>query len=245
MSSRHWAFVAGAAGDIGQAVVAQAHRRHYAVLGLDVEPPTPTADDWIQVDLGSSTSDTISEIRARIGDRALHHVVSLVGGPEIEDLASTVSSLGIETIRRSIEVNLVSAFVVISASVPALARGDGDRSVTLVSSINSLGGYGASAYSAAKAGLAGLVASEGERLGPLGVRVNAVSLGTTRTRHLDEVSARAGRPVDYERLARVIPMGGALSPVQAARTIWALTADCAGVTGEVLVCDGGQRLRRP
>lgn len=246
MSDREWVVVAGAAGDIGQAICAMFRADSYSVVGVDIRREGDDVDEWIECDLAEASDQDIAAQRSLLSGRLVRHTVVVTGGASVAELRIGKDKVApLSVIRRTIELNLVAPFVILAVSLDALRNTPGSCSFTVVSSINALGGYGAPAYSAAKAGLAGFVASYAESLGEAGIRVNGVALGTTATRNFVRLNQEVGRETDFGALGSVIPLGQVLSPSQAARNIWVMAVQCTGVTGQVLVCDGGQHLRRP
>ena len=92
--------------------------------------------------------------------RALQHVIGIAGGGDAEELDHPdPPTESLEIFSRVVRNNLHIAFVTVRHTVPLLRHSVGDRSITLIGSINASGGYGAPGYSAAKAGLSGLVAA--------------------------------------------------------------------------------------
>jgi 3-oxoacyl-[acyl-carrier protein] reductase len=149
-----------------------------------------------------------------------------------------------DVIRRTVALNLFSAYGVLRATISQVRHAGGDRSYTFVSSANALGGYGAPGYSSAKAGLHGLVRSLAVPLGRDGVRVNAVALGTTRTANYTRIAAELGRIVDYAALGRRFPRGAVLEPTEAAQTLVSIGLDSPAVSGSVLIADAAQSIQR-
>jgi NAD(P)-dependent dehydrogenase (short-subunit alcohol dehydrogenase family) len=245
MTGREWVVVAGAAGDIGQALCAMCQAQGYAVVAVDVRRQGRHVDEWIESDLAMATDRDVETLRSSLGTRQLRHVIVVTGGATVEELRLSPREVApLAVIRKVVELNLITPFVILGASLNSMIATSGMCSFTVVSSINAFGGYGAPAYSAAKAGLAGFVAAYAESLGELDIRVNGVALGTTETRNLKRLNREAGRETDLSALGRIIPLGQVLSPRRAAETVWMMASQGEGVTGQVLVCDGGQHLRR-
>lgn len=246
MTSDEWVLVAGAAGDIGQALCVMCKSDEYSVAGVDVRRSSGEVDQWIECDLARCTDSDVQALRSSLDHRDLRHVVVVAGGTSVEELRLSPGKVPpMEIVRNVIDLNLIAPFVVLAATLDVMVSTPGSCSFTVVSSINAFGGYGAPAYSAAKAGLAGFVAAYADSLGEQGIRVNGVALGTTATRNYMRLNHETGRETDLRALGRAIPLGHVLSPRQAAQAIWVIASQCEGVTGQILVCDGGQHLRRP
>lgn len=118
----------------------------------------------------------------------------------------------------------------------------GGGSIVLVGSISGMGSapfHGA--YGAAKAGLLSMMRTAAVELGPKGVRVNAVSPGTTATPRI--VEARAARG---DSAPDPCPLGGLNDTSDIAAAILYLTSGLARrVTGHALVVDAGATCMYP
>ncbi|MCA1572192.1 MAG: SDR family oxidoreductase [Chloroflexi bacterium] len=238
------AIVAGAAGDIGQRVLAGFARRGLTAVAWD-RRPVADAGHTRQVDLldDAATRAAACAVDALPGE--LRHVAVVAGGGDFDDLRAP----GIEheepaTFRRVVDANLFTAYSVIHSTTAALKRSTGNRSITLLSSINALGGYGAPGYSAAKAALAGLTRALAPQLGPYGIRINVLLLGTVRTANFIRLAHEQGQVPDFAGLAEQIPLRRVLEPDDVAVAMTTVALDMTALTGAELVVDNGQVLHR-
>jgi len=137
-----------------------------------------------------------------------------------------------------LDVNLRAQALLVRAMLPDLRRHPGSAIVG-IASINALLGNAANpAYGASKAGLLGLTRSLADRLGPDGVRVNAVCPGYVRTPMQDE--AMAAVPDLEAMYVRQSMLGRMAEPEEIARVVRFLMSDEASfVTAEHVVVDGG------
>jgi meso-butanediol dehydrogenase / (S,S)-butanediol dehydrogenase / diacetyl reductase len=97
-------------------------------------------------------------------------------------------------------------------------------------------------YNAAKAGLVMLTRSLAVRLGPHGVRANAVCPGWVRTPMGEEDMRRLSDDVDdaYRKVTRFAPLRRAGEPEEIASAICYLASDDASyITGAIMMADGG------
>lgn len=245
---RHIVLVTGAAGAIGSATVGVFIEAGFHVVGLDrAESVASVATDHYtgyQVDLEdeATVEDTLATAES-LG--RLAHVIGIAGGalPGEPSLINEPFTMTTERFRASIEANLVTQFVAARASLPWLRRsGGGDRSMTFTSSFNGLTGCGMPAYSAAKAGLIGLMLAVTGPLGAEGIRVNVVAPGTVRTPRTERIWS--GVPGHFERLETTTALGRLGAPDDVARVFLSLATLLNHVTGQVLVVDGGQMVKR-
>ncbi len=237
--------VTGAAGAIGSATVDVFLRAGFRVVGLDRDQAVASPrKDYVGyvVDLRNE-ADVDETVGKCASSGAIRHVIGIAGGalptePRLRDL----TELTLETFRGSLEENLTSQFIVIRAVLPLLRRSLGDRSITVTSSFNALGGWGMPAYSAAKAGLIGLVYALTGPLGADGIRINAVAPGTIPTPRTRRIWA--DEPGHFESLTDTTALGRLGTPEDVARTFLSLATVLTHITGQVLVVDGGQTIKR-
>jgi meso-butanediol dehydrogenase/(S,S)-butanediol dehydrogenase/diacetyl reductase len=244
--------VTGAAGAIGGATVHAFLGAGFTVVGIDRDESVlssgaaPDADRYTGLRVDLEDDDAVAVALAEAEDTGeLIHVVGIAGGALDEEppTASDPVLLDPKVFRASIEANLVSQFVLLRAALPWLRRStSANRSVALTSSWNALAGVGMPAYSAAKAGLIGMTRALTSPLGAEGIRVNVVAPGTIRTPRTERIWA--GAEGHFQRLEATSALGHLGTPDDVARTFVALAVDLVHVTGQVLVVDGGQTVKR-
>ena len=139
-----------------------------------------------------------------------------------------------------IEVNLRAFAVLVKALLPELRSHAPSASIVAVSSMAAIQGSGGfPAYSAAKAGVTGLIRSFAAKLGPSGIRFNAVLPGRVDTPMTAEVFAD---PEAIARYAKTVPLGRTATPEDLAGPIRFLLSDQASyMTGLSVPVDGGSR----
>jgi NAD(P)-dependent dehydrogenase (short-subunit alcohol dehydrogenase family) len=97
-------------------------------------------------------------------------------------------------------------------------------------------------YNAAKAGLVMLTRSLAVRLGPHGVRANAVCPGWVRTQMGEEDMRKISEDADdaYRKVTRFAPLRRAGEPEEIASAICYLASgDASYITGSIMMVDGG------
>lgn len=247
LSGAPLALVTGSAGAIGAATVDRLLETGHQVVGLDRAPldgPKREGFVHVQVDLQDE-----SAVRSCFSDPdllfGLRHLIGIAGGalpnePRTQDDPLAVS---LDLFRDSIEANLTTQFLAMRAALPWLKGTEGvDRSITFTSSFNALTGCGMPAYSAAKAGLIGMMHALATPLGREGIRVNVVAPGTIRTPRTDAIWGHA--PGHFDHLEAETALGRLGSPDDVARAFVAVATQLTHMTGQVLVVDGGQMVRR-
>ena len=247
MSDAGVVLVTGAAGAIGSATVRAFLGAGHPVAGIDVAPCVAEPEWRGYAGIAADVRDPDALARAvaqarRLGP--LRHVVSVAGGalPEEPPTQDDPLLLGLDSFRASVELNLTSHFALLRAVLPHLRENAGcDRAVLLTSSWNALTGCGMPAYSAAKAGLIGMMNALAAPLGREGIRIGVVAPGTVRTPRTERIWA--GDADHWERLEASTALGRLGTPDDVARAFVAL-AGLAHVTGQVLVVDGGQMVKR-
>ena len=239
--------VTGAAGDIGRCTVTAVAARGRRVVALDRTPLPDDAGALVHREITVDLTDDAAVAR-RLGAEdmpAVGHVVAVAGGGDVDELSQPDPATEcLDLFSRVVANNLHAAFVTVRNTVPLLRRQAGDRSITLVGSINAYGGYGAPGYSAAKAGLSGLVAALAAPLGAEGIRINCLALGTVDTANLRYLAEVSGRRHDLVAVAAKAPLQRVLTPDDVARSLVAMALDMPGLTGTTVVLDNGQTLIR-
>jgi NAD(P)-dependent dehydrogenase (short-subunit alcohol dehydrogenase family) len=244
VADRPTVVITGGGGSIGRHTIARVVDRNCRAVVLDREAlPTATArlvSRQLTVDLLDDRA--VGEALASIGDLPPpHHVIGIAGGGDAEELSQEdTATESMEIFARVVANNLHTAFATIRHTVPMLRRSTGNRSITLVGSINAFGGYGAPGYSAAKAGLSGLVSALTNPLGGDGIRINCVALGTVDTDNLRHLAEVRGLTYDPRSIANRAPLRRILTAAEVADALVSFALDTPGLTGSTIVLDNGQ-----
>src|SRR6185437_14093074 len=160
--------------------------------------------------------------------------VNLTGPLDI--LGHSASSGGGSGSRDVLDVNIGGAENLLEHAEPGLIERRGSI-VTVGSTAAVVAGY-----NTAKAALVMWTRSQAVRLGPHGVRANAVCPGWVRTPMADTSMSRIGGEVDetYERVTRFAPLRRPAEPDEIAAVICFLASpEASYVTGAVVMADGG------
>ncbi len=226
------AFVTGAAGGVGSAIV-EAFREHGAeVVASDID-----------VRDGIAPCDVTDEgsLRAAFAEGPFDDVVHAAGTVTIGD----VRDLDLAAFRRVLEINLVGSFLV---GREAARQARAGSTVTFIASQGGRkGGAGWSAYCASKFGMIGFAESLAQELAPAGMRVNTVCPGTVDTEMtwtaIQRLSEAHGETVEEigARYAAGVPLGRFAAPREVADVCVFLASPLARyVVGASLVVDGGE-----
>jgi NAD(P)-dependent dehydrogenase (short-subunit alcohol dehydrogenase family) len=163
--------------------------------------------------------------------------VSAVGGSKNAPLLL----LDEKALLDALNSNLVSAFLAIKYSVAAMAPSGGGSIVCISSTAAKLSWPFLASYCVSKAGIEALIRVAADEVGHLGVRVNAVRPGLTRTAR----NAALFEGEVHRRFVEQKPLGRTGVPQDIAAGIRYLAGpESSWVTGQSLAIDGGQELRR-
>ncbi|MHB2029407.1 MAG: SDR family NAD(P)-dependent oxidoreductase [Acidimicrobiales bacterium] len=227
--------VTGSSGGLGSAAARAFCEAGYEVVGLD---KMATAAEPVVRHIEVDVTNEETMVRALRDVGPVQHVVAIAGGALMEEKAMPdIAALPIDVVRRSLEQNLISAFVTLRTAMPKLREASGDRSMTFVTSTDALLSYGLPGYAAAKAGIIGLVRSLASPLGAEGIRVNAIAPGDVPTPRNAREWAHV--PDWYERLAASTALRRLCTPEELADAFVSVATQLRGVTGQVLVVDAG------
>ena len=174
----------------------------------------------------------ISDIEAALGT-----IAGLVNAACVFGKMHAVERVRMENWDREINIDLRGTFLV--------ARSVGERmakrrqgSIVNVASVAGMTSGPIHAYTAAKAGVIQLTQTLAAEWGRVGVRVNAVSPGFTRTIALE--AGIASGALNEDRMVRNSAMKRLVEPIEVAQAIvWLLSAASSGVTGINLPVDAG------
>ena len=231
------AVVSGAARGIGDAIAERLLADGARVFSLDkIAAEEPRKDvAYLEADVTdqASVAQAFKAIDAQAGqidilvNNAGIQRVGLVGKISFADFSAVVST------------HLNGFFLCASEAVPRMAaRGKGGAIVSIASTAAFVGLPGRGAYCAAKAGILGLTRALALEVASVGIRVNAVAPGFTRTKLIDQGLADGSLQEDW-MVARV-PMKRLAATHEIANAVRYLAGDEASyVTGQTIIADGG------
>ena len=240
--------VTGAAGGIGQAacrVLAAAGARLVMsdVAGAPGEEACRAVCDaggeatFIPADLASE-----AEIEALVaGAVGLYgRVDGAFNNAGVEQRNKPLAELTLEEWSRAIQIDLTAVFLCVKHQVRAMLKSGGGAIVNTSSSLGQVGLAGAGEYVAAKHGVIGLTRAAGADYGGLGVRVNAVLPGITRTPMIARLSGDPALSETFDRLRTRHSMNRFGEPREIGEAVaWLLSDHASFVNGAAIAVDGG------
>jgi NAD(P)-dependent dehydrogenase (short-subunit alcohol dehydrogenase family) len=241
---RPLAVVTGGARGIGEAIVAELIANGYRVAVVDVNAKAvehvrnlDAARSGLLVPLELSITDRCAVDSAMNGLAAEHGPIHALVNNAGMTLPGTFMEQSDEDWDRIIGVNLKGTFIV-SQVVARQMVASGTGVIVNISSVSAHGvRTGPPAYAAAKAGVEGLTRLMAVQLGPQGIRVNTVVVGTTATPWL------LSRKTDDElvRMRQSTLTGDIGEPADIAGVVAFLCSPAAKhLTGQLISVSGGQ-----
>ena len=239
--------VTGASSGIGlattRALLAQGAK--VAAVGLpdrlleDARRQLSGAVIFIEADVSESQQVDSAFARAEAELGPLSGAFNAAGISSVAPIAETSDELW----QRLIRVNLTGTFHFARAAARTLSANGGGSLVCTASELSLVGQAGYTAYTATKGGVLSMMRSLAAELAPAGVRVNALSPGTTDTPML---AAEFANEEERARDEVSVPLGRFALPEEiAAAALWLLGPESSYVTGTNLVVDGGRTTTFP
>ena len=154
-------------------------------------------------------------------------------------MARSIVKLTRDAIEEQFAIHVTANLLLLKHAAPTMRAG---ASIILFSSLTAkLAGAGLAAYSSAKAALDQIVRIAALEFGPLGIRVNAVAPGFSRTPMTEGFLADPHFDALYRRESALRAL---VAPDQVAATVAHLAAHDCFITGEIVQVSGGAQLCR-
>ena len=267
------ALVTGSGRGIGQAIAKKFASEGARLVLNDLDPvPAEETASAIRAAGGQAVVCAGSVTEASFPDRFVKAALDAFGGIDIivnnagYTWDNVIQKMTDEQFDAIIDVHLRAPFRILRAAsefIRSAAKTEAEagrpvhRKVVNISSVSGTGGNpGQVNYSSAKAGVIGLTRALAKEWGRYRVNVNAVAFGLIETR-LTTAPAHGGASIDiagkqiavginpeaFNSLAKIIPLGRAGTPEDAAGAVYLLCLPEADyITGECVTCGGGYKM---
>ncbi|MFI5778885.1 SDR family NAD(P)-dependent oxidoreductase [Nocardia sp. NPDC051570] len=164
----------------------------------------------------------------------------LVNNAGVQPLAPTVAQ-DADGFDNAVAVNLRAPYFLTAAIAPKMIARESGSIVNISSMTATVAMPGFSVYSATKAALESLTRTWAAEFGPAGVRVNAVSPGSTRTETVLTAVAEVLGEGGEKQLAGLSLLGRMAEPREIAEVILFLAGESSSyLTGAVIAADAGR-----
>ena len=221
--------ITGGAGGIGSAIAKRFIDEGFRVYSIDVDT-LDLGESFINLkgDVGSISS--LQLLKKECEGIVFSHIITLAGRA-IEDEWKPLKDINIESIKNSVDLNLVGQLNVVKMFLDQLSGEE--ASIILMSSINAYGGFGLPYYSAAKMGLIGFMNAAKDELEEMGIRINVIAPGTVVT------EATQQEPKDFDELLKYTDNHRFATKEEVADLAFSL-CESSDETGSVCIIDEGQ-----
>ena len=223
--------ISGGTGGIGSAISKKFLSEGFKVYSLDL-CDKDLGEDFHNIVCDVTSIEDLRKVKDSLKDIKFAHIITLAGRA-LEDEWKDFQDIDIESIGKSIDLNLSAHLYVIRTFLDMLDEKDNHKSIILMSSINAYGGFGLPIYSSAKAGLVAFSKSVHPHLTKLGVRVNTICPGTIVT------EATLTEPKNFEELLKTTKLGRFMTKEEVADLTYKL-CELSNETGKVVNIDAGQ-----
>lgn len=239
------AVITGAARGLGKAFATALAARGTSVALIDRDEPTVQAAAADIRDLGFTARAYAGDVtdEDRMKD-IMAEVASIQGGIDVlinnaglhTDDSKPILQMGLQGTRRLFDVNVLGVVACTLSSYSYMTDRPGASIVNIASAAAHFAGASLTSYGASKLAVAGLTVTLAAELGPMGVRVNAISPGLILT---ETVRGRFDESTQsYIRTMQMLDISGAEADIVNAM-LFLTSPQARFITGETLRVTGG------
>jgi NAD(P)-dependent dehydrogenase (short-subunit alcohol dehydrogenase family) len=246
--SGKWALVTGAGSGIGRGCAQVLAECGADVAVNDIDPAAAEKTAAMVKKLGRNAI----ALGGDVGDEAAVTAMYKTLAKSTDQLHILVNNAGFNMFKgitdttpaewdRIMQVDLRGIYLMTRAALPAL-KAAGKSSVINIASVHAQATVAhLTAYAAAKGGVVAVTRSLCQELGPLGIRVNAISPGFVNTAIMDRWLASVPDPqATMKQVNGFHPVGRIAEPQEIGHLAAFLSSDYAGfITGQNVTIDGG------
>jgi NAD(P)-dependent dehydrogenase (short-subunit alcohol dehydrogenase family) len=232
-------FLSGGSSGIGAAIALELVAQGYTVGCASRRGTTPEQSaSLIPIGLDVTDDSAVREKFSKFAETfGLAGIVNVAGGHAVTPSVA----LELDELRRSLELNLISAVRLAQLGHPYLVARGGGFIANIGSFYADLGIPGRLSYAAAKAALASVTRTLAVEWASEGISVLNFAPGYVET---ELNSAYLADPINRQKLVKRIPVGRVGSAEEVGRLVGRiLGADCSFLTGETITIDGAQGVR--
>lgn len=243
------ALLTGAASGIGLAIADTLLSKGWHVHICDIDDAAVSAFRKSHPSASATTADVrdpdnagrvVQELMDCYGQLDL-----LVNNAGVAGMTALIQDVDVDDWRRTIDININSAFYFIKSAVPHLLKSPNGSIVNIASTAALFGYPQRAAYAASKWAMIGMTKTLAMELGPKRIRVNAICPGSVEGPRIDGVIERdaARRGVPGETVRRVYESQVSMRRFVRSKDIASMCAflaseDAALVSGQIIAVDG-------
>ena len=223
--------ITGGVGGIGSSISKKFLEAGFEVYSLDLTTKD-FGEHFHNIICDVTSIEELAKVKESLAGVKFSHIITLAGRA-LNDEWMTFKDIDINSITKSITLNLNAHLYVIRTFLSLLDKDDPKKSIILMSSINAYGGFGLPIYSSAKAGLVAFTKTTHPELSKIGVRINTICPGTIVT------EATLTEPKDFTELLKTTKLGRFMTKEEVADLTYEL-CELSSKTGKVINIDAGQ-----
>lgn len=237
------ALVTGGAQGIGRAIADRLHADGAVVVIGDLQAPAELRLGQEAMTLDVADPESVASVAAAVAEK--HGGIDVLVNNAGIMYEEHIEDHDLDKWDRTMAINVTGPFLVTRGCVPFMK----DRPGAAIVNVGSIEGFITNpkhtAYAASKGAVHAMTAALAIDLGPMGIRVNAVSPGWIDTElNRGYVESHPRREEVEADLSKLHPLGRIGDPADIAAAVsWLASDDAAFVTGQRFTIDGGRTIK--